>query len=248
MSNQNGVPDAAAQANAAAKEAEEAEQRASHAAARAHKKAKEATASAARAAEQADAARKAAHSIRLGFWKALFQARSEKPVELLGLVVGVLTLFIAGVTLWYLKTQLDDVRNTLESQAYSYIITSQLELDKVFTENSEYRQYFLNDEAPPRDDLSKMKKIWSLADMKLDVIDAFHSQAEHVNWLRYTRPAWDEFHKRSFRRSRVLCEAICNDWAEYGNRVRSLALSECDKQKMQVPDPANAAKGCKWVP
>jgi hypothetical protein len=164
----------------------------------------------------------------------------EKPIE-------AVTLGVSVIALIYVIIQLDDVRNTLESQAYSSIINSQLQLDKIMIDNPEFRRYFQDNEDLPADPAT-VRKIWAIADAKLDVIDAFHSQAEHVNWLRYSRDAWDEYHKRSFRRSKVLCQAICNDWVEYGKRIRSVALSACDNNHLKVRDITKTWQVCDWIP
>jgi hypothetical protein len=57
-------------------------------------------------------------------------------------------------------------------------------LDKVFIENSEYRPYFYDDKPLPQgdDEHSKQErdKIFSLADMKLDVMETYYSQTDHI--------------------------------------------------------------------
>jgi len=181
------------------------------------------------------------------FLPELKRACMDKPIELLGLVVSFLTFVVAAFTLIFLIIQLNGVRDNLESQAYSYIINSQVEFDKIFIENSKYRSYFQNGEPLPTDS-SEIMKIWTLADAKLDIMDAFHSQAEHINWLRYSRPAWEEFHKRAFRRSRVLCQAICNDWPEYGKHIRIIASQECDKKNLKLRDLTRDLQVCEWIP
>src|SRR5690242_16863506 len=87
----------------------------------------------------------------------------EKPIEFMTLLTAVATLVV-------LQWQLNELNNTLESQAYNYIINSQLDLDKMFIEKSEYRRFFQeNIELPKESD--KRHAIWAIADAKLDVID-----------------------------------------------------------------------------
>src|SRR5262249_559107 len=182
-----------------------------------------------------------------GFFRRLGAARREQPIEFASLVVSTTALGIGVATLIFVFVQLDRVRNSLDSQAYSHIINNLLELDKIFIAHPEYRKYFQDGAPLPEGDPAAMQKIWALADLKLDGIDAFHSQATHVDSSRYTRDAWDEYHRWAFNRSPVLCRAICNDWAEYGTTMRSIALKECGP-KLKQRNPQTARDGCEWVP
>jgi hypothetical protein len=174
------------------------------------------------------------------FGRQFQKAGWEKPIEATALGVSIIALI-------YVIIQLNDVRDTLESQAYSAILNSQIQLDKIMIDNPEFRRYFQDNEDLPGDP-AIVRKIWAIADAKLDIIDGFHSQAEHVNWLRYSRDAWDAFHKRSFQRSKVLCQAICNDWIEYGKRIRTIALSACDAKHLKVRNVTKTWEVCDWVP
>lgn len=170
-----------------------------------------------------------------------------KPIEFLALVVTFLAFVSAGVGVYFVYEQLAGLTEALESQAYSYIDSNQLSLDRLFIENSKYRPYF-NDgvAAPPINGADPATRemilqIWSIADFKLDTIDAFYSQADHINWkTRYTRQAWEQYYQDSFDRSPVLCERICLDWMEYGVHVRAAAKlpGACGKRIEVVDLPA----------
>lgn len=188
------------------------------------------------------------------FCESLGKAARKKPVEFLTMLTGVIALIVGSASVVFLGWQLLEVNEALESQAYSYIDNNLIEFDKVLIEHSKYRQYFNNDEALPNGDDEKSKedakKILAVADLKLDVIDAFYSQAGHINWnARYTREAWDEYYQDSFRRSRVLCKLICDEWNEYGKEIHQIATGPkaCgDTLKLSRDDKSNIF--CKWTP
>jgi hypothetical protein len=180
------------------------------------------------------------------FGQAFGRAIFEKPIEFFGLSAAIVSVI-------FLEWQLIDLRDTLESQAYSYIDNNQIELDKAFIDNSEYRDYFYRNLPAPKGNDEKSikdaKKIAALADLNLDVIDAFHSQADHIRWTsHYTREAWEEYYRKSFSRSSVLCKQICDYWKEYGKTIRGQAVkSDACGTRIKLADPKNIDSECTWV-
>ena len=156
------------------------------------------------------------------FYEELKKSALAKPIEFLMLLVTFVGLAFAGY-------QLKGLNDALESQAYGDIDRNLIDLDKVFVENPEYRQYFYDSVPLPKlgegkTTIDDVNKIAILADLKLDIIDAFFSQSDHIDWAkRHTYDAWIQFYRNSFRRSPVLCHRICTDWLEYGKSIRGVA-------------------------
>ena len=63
------------------------------------------------------------------YMRALGAAAIARPIEFLTLILATLSV---GLLVW----QLSALNDTLESQAYNYIDTGLIELDKVFIENA----------------------------------------------------------------------------------------------------------------
>jgi hypothetical protein len=178
------------------------------------------------------------------FVEAIKQATLSKPIEFAGLIVAIATLLV----LW---VQIGGLVDSLESQAYNYIDSNQLNLDKIMIEHSELRSYFDDEKQPPPNDADlKRNTILAIADLKLDVIDGFYSQEKHIDWTsRYTREAWDQYYKDSFKRGQVLCWLICRDWNEYGKDIRQVASRpDACGAKIKQRDAKDFKKGCEWVP
>jgi hypothetical protein len=200
------------------------------------------------------------------FMNALRRACIDRPIEFLGLIatiagvtVAIIGVIAALISIYFLNQQLAGIKEGLDSQAYNYIWYYQIELDKIFVEHSDYRPYFYDDKplpaATPGEENKERQKILELAGMMLDVFDSFHSQTEHIDWTRYSLPAWAAYHHDSFERSRVLCEVICKDWSEYGKDIRKVAAGACKRikeMKLSDPedpkDPNSVAKKCEWMP
>jgi hypothetical protein len=183
-------------------------------------------------------------------WVDLTAKYPEKPIEFITMVVTVIGLVVAIATVGFVAWQLHELNETLESQAYNYIDDNQLELDKAFVEKPQYRKYFYENALLPADS-NEVDEILALVDLKLDIIDAFYSQADHIDWKKhYTRAAWDEFYSDSFRCSQILCQRICKDWNEYGTDIRAIATGEsaCGQSLKLTPIPGrqDGKKSCEW--
>jgi hypothetical protein len=160
------------------------------------------------------------------YLKKLACSAMDKPVEFLTLIVAA---FSVGILVW----QLSELNDNLESQAYSYIIASQTELDKVIIEYSEYREYFTQNVALDSASPEKRPKILSLADQRLDFIDSTYQQLSHINSNHYTRKAWEAYFEQSFKCSVVLRDLYCSEGGQYGNKLanflaRTFPAGMCD--------------------
>jgi hypothetical protein len=146
------------------------------------------------------------------FGSGLFTAITQKPIEFL-------TLVVASFTLVPLAWQLRSLNDTLESQAYNYIIAGLADLDKMDVENAELRQYFLRNVSLPND--GSDVKIRAIADAKLDFMDGFYSQEAHIKWDRYTKSAWENYFQTLLICSPVLRDTYCNYQNEYGSKLQN---------------------------
>jgi hypothetical protein len=163
----------------------------------------------------------------------LFSTALEKPMEFA-------TLAIAAISVVFLVWQLWDLGETLESQAYSYIITGLTEFDKANVENSQYREFFTQNLPLPNDHDMRLK-VLALADAKLDFIDSSYTQFDHINWRHYTRKGWENYFEQSFRCSVVLRDLYCAEADEYGYRLQGFLGIKfpgmCKDKKAERYDP-----------
>jgi hypothetical protein len=161
-----------------------------------------------------------------GFIDALRRARLEKPIEFVTMIVTVPGLIIGLVGAAFVYVQFLDLRKNLDSQAYGIISQELAELNRLFVERPEMRPYFYAREPLPDDPLTR-NRVLAVADVYLDFIDNYYSQASHLDWSHYNRGGWDAFIKGSFERSRVLCYALCRDQDEFGDAIRNVAAGLC---------------------
>ncbi|MGD9879994.1 MAG: hypothetical protein AB7F22_16900 [Reyranella sp.] len=160
------------------------------------------------------------------FIDALRRARLEKPIEFVTMIVTVPGLVIGLVGAAFVYFQFLDLRKNLDSQAYGIISQELGELNRLFVEHPEMRPYFYAREPLPDDEL-KRNRILAVADVYLDFIDNYYSQASHLDWSHYNRGGWDAFIRGSFERSWVLCYALCKDQDEFGDAIRDVASGIC---------------------
>jgi hypothetical protein len=168
------------------------------------------------------------------FIRAFARECCRKPLEAVTLAIGTVTVI---VLMW----QLHDLDRTLESQAYNAITVGLLELDKISVEKSEYRVYFVGD-APLPTEPAERQKLWSLADAKLDFIDGFYSQEDHINWTRYTKRGWEEYFKESFRCGAVIRTTYCRDQTQYGSRLQAFTFRAFPGGICNGPNPKTLAQ------
>jgi hypothetical protein len=151
----------------------------------------------------------------------------NKTIEFLTLITMAISVLILWLQLRDIDKTLESQNSLLESQAYNYIESGLLELDKIFIEKSEYRPYFFENCSLPSKEVER-QRVLAIADMKLDYMDSFYSQESRINWNRYTRSGWDEYFRDSFRRSIVLRQAFCNYQEQYGLELRAFASGTCE--------------------
>jgi hypothetical protein len=174
------------------------------------------------------------------FWQAFTAECRKKPFEFIALLAAIIGGVVAVVSL-------RDVATNLESQAYNYIITNQQHLDRALIDNSDYRPYFSDRKSPDGLADDELNKLRALADLKLDVIDGFYSQAEHIDWKHYTRPAWDQYYRDSFAAGPILCRQLCEDWWQYGSHIKAEAVQP-DACGTTIQPPAKKPDKCKYTP
>jgi len=160
------------------------------------------------------------------FIDALRKARLEKPIEFMTMIVTVPGLIIGLVGVAFVYFQFLDLRKSLDSQAYGIISQELAELNRLFVERPEMRPYFYAREPLPDDPLER-DRVLAVADVYLDFIDNYYSQASHLDWTHYNRGGWDAFIRGSFERSRVLCQVLCKDQEEFGDAIRDVAAGIC---------------------
>ena len=176
------------------------------------------------------------------FIDALRNARREKPIEFLTMIVTVPSLIIGLVGVAFVYVQFLDLRKSLDSQAYGIISQELAELNRLFVERPEMRPYFYSRELLPDDALTR-DRVLTVADVYLDFIDNYYSHASHLDWTHYNRGGWDAFIRGSFERSRVLCYALCKDQKEFGDAIRDVAAGICKGVTRPPASGAGKASG-----
>lgn len=83
-----------------------------------------------------------------------------------------------------------------------------------------------------------------MADAKLDFIDGFYSQENHINWHRYTKGGWEAYFEHSFKCSAVLREVFCGEEDEYGHKLQDFVAKKfpsgmCTDKKAKPFTPPN---------
>ena len=147
------------------------------------------------------------------------------PFETLSLLLSLLGLMSIGI----LAYQTRQSSRALESTAEQTIQSQQLELDKIFIENSSLRPYFdsgkdLGERDPNRD------KVLALADLQIDFFGSVLTQTANIPALQHDTAewrAWENYIHSTFSASPVMCQRLAStkDW--YTPEFVSFALSKC---------------------
>lgn len=101
------------------------------------------------------------------------------------------------------------------------------EIDKVFVENPEFRQYFLEgiDISPEKKDYVKATAI---AELLLDYLDSFTSLLDYNQGLLSNnilqKEAWHHYFNVSFTKSPLLCKRLIADPLNYGVKLRETGV------------------------
>jgi hypothetical protein len=161
----------------------------------------------------------------LGFFRRLFQELNRRPLE----AVAALTTsfgFVLGVAgLGFVWWQIHEVHEQLDDAAYSHVYDWVRSIDEVFIEHPQYRKYFYDRVRLPNSTVPD--DILAVAEYKLDFVDYFFSQIEHLDRDKYEYDTWKAYVEDSFRSSPILCKLLKDEQEWYGYEIRYMANPIC---------------------
>jgi hypothetical protein len=174
-----------------------------------------------------------------GFFRRFSAWLDAKPIEVISAAIAFFGTVAALSGIYLVWWQLLDLRETLTSTAHSYIYSELLELDKTLLDAGLY-PYFeggknLNPLDPKESDKDR-DRVRSYAEMKLDIIETFLSQKQHLedpDW-----EAWAAYFVYSFEKGPVLCATVSEKPDEFDKGVVAIAKIACANpaQPQSAPD------------
>ena len=134
---------------------------------------------------------------------------------LISLVLGLVSLFIIYRQTREIATQTEHSAQSLQSAAYQAIANHEMELDRLFVENSSLRPYFFSGREITAAS-SDYTRAESIADYELDFFDSAQAQLKYLRALPdIDMDAWNAYFDDSFRNSPILCRRLREEAAWY---------------------------------
>ena len=121
-----------------------------------------------------------ADSGRETFWSLLQQHRKANTISFLALLVQMCSLAISLIGILFIIFQINNVHAALDSQSYGSINDKLNEVESIFIQAPDLRPYFFDNKPWPDDETTK-NKLWSIAETRLDLMDYWFRQANHLN-------------------------------------------------------------------
>jgi NhaP-type Na+/H+ or K+/H+ antiporter len=147
----------------------------------------------------------------------LLEKSTFTPYELISLIISFLGLIsiVAGLlslAFFYrqtreIATQTQHSQESLQSAAYQAIANHEMEVDKLFIENSKLRPYFFAGQEINESD-PDYGRAESIADYELDFIDSAQSQLKYLKNPEIDMNAWQQYFDDSFTNSPILCRRL----------------------------------------
>lgn len=146
--------------------------------------------------------------------------------------VDTLTLVVIIIGLYFAWDQAKQFNASQNLSNWSDVSARTYEIDKVFVENPEFRQYFLEGvDIAPED--KNYPKAASIADLLLDYLDSFTSLLDYNQGLLSNnilqKEAWNHYFLMSFTKSPLLCRRLMADQLNYGVQLRQTGVPLCEK-------------------
>jgi hypothetical protein len=118
------------------------------------------------------------------------------------------SVLISLLTVVFLYFQASALTRSLRTESYQHIVTSQIEIDKLFLVHPELRPFLYEDVELPDPETELGRKARVIIDIALNVIDSTHQQRHLIpkemlpSWLHYAsettnRPAVKQFLKEN---------------------------------------------------
>lgn len=156
-----------------------------------------------------------------------------KPIEVIGAFIAFLAAGAALAGIFLVWWQLVDLRETLASTAHSYISDELFQLDKTLVEADLYPYFEKGEDLQATDSAQKRNQVLAYAETKLDFIENFLSQRQHladVDW-----GAWADYFVRSFEESPILCATVSDKPSEFDKGVVDIAKIVCPNFTGSMP-------------
>lgn len=160
-------------------------------------------------------------------------------------VIDTVTLLVIIAGLYFAWDQAREFNAGQNLSNWSDVSARTYEIDKVFVENPEFRQYFLEgvDITPGNKDYPKAA---SIAELLLDYLDSFTALLDYNHGLISNgilqEEAWKHYFNQSFTKSPLLCRRLIADPLNYGQQLRQTGIPLCEKAfpalKQNQPPPS----------
>jgi hypothetical protein len=152
--------------------------------------------------------------------------------QLIHLSILGLTLGFVGYQVWNIGLQQIRTERQLELQAYQTFINNFAEIDKAFLNYPELRPFFYDGVMPnEKIDAVQARRAASLADIHLDVFELLFVEMiiERVPDLKLgkDRLHWDNYMRRTFETSPLMCARLAALANEYETGLVSFAAKPC---------------------
>lgn len=161
-------------------------------------------------------------------------------------VVGAAALIVAGLSLYYLKLQIDlltkqleDVKTSIQSSTYQNIYQQMIEIDRYFIEHPELKAYFYSTEmkAEMPEDALEQEKLFSIAEMLVDFFDSVYHQKKCMPPKTFSR--FSEYMKDMYQNSIVLRKFLTDEREDWypDNFIEELKGSKTSKVLTRHAEP-----------
>lgn len=146
--------------------------------------------------------------------------------------IDTLTLVVIIAGLYFAWDQAKQFNASQNLSNWSDVSARTFEIDKVFVENPEFRQYFLDGADIARDN-KDYPKASAIAELLLDYLDSFTSLLDYNQGLLSNnilqKEAWNHYFTVSFTKSPLLCRRLIADPLNYGVKLRQTGIPLCEK-------------------
>jgi hypothetical protein len=143
--------------------------------------------------------------------------RFDRAIKVAGVVVSLLGFAAVVAGLWFTKNQLEANRQTAEAATWSEVSKQWLELDKLFVENPDLRDYVYGRRDITKDDKS-YNRIMAQSTYVLDFIDYALNPGGKIADGPITDPfvqLWANYAERVFLNSPAICRELLQNEKEY---------------------------------
>ncbi len=171
--------------------------------------------------------------------------------EFLSILIQIAFVVVTSYTLYFLnrqitvlieqtktfKIQANLLEHNLKASAFLPLNNYQADLNKIFIENPDFRQYFYDGVEISKND-NKYNKVISIADFMLDFFDAVFVQKSLYN---LSGSWWIGFMTKSFITSPTLCKRLDENSSMYTEKLHKLKRRALESRRKYFKNEHNIA-------